>query len=170
MKTGGGLISRSALCGVALAASTAAACCFLTVWSYWYNELDADCANGRDCKCVLFGTSFAGGAFVGGERSACRYAFCSALASAGLAACNCAYYGLKALLYRPATAGRGGLRRHHHHRPVQRSSDDGHRPDARYIYFDRYYSKYYGGARWIRDDRIELHERPTMKIQGGGQC
>lgn len=96
----GGPVARSTLAGVALASSVAAACCFLAVWSYWYHELDADCADGRDCKCVLFGTSLAGATFVGGERSTCRYAFRSALASAASAACACVYYGCVAVLCR----------------------------------------------------------------------
>lgn len=105
----GGPVARSTLAGVALAASAVAACCFLAVWSYWYHELDADCADGRDCKCVLFGTSLAGATFVGGERSACRYAFRSALASAAMAACAGVYYGCVAVLCR---------RHSRHSRPV----------------------------------------------------
>ncbi|XP_026816662.1 uncharacterized protein LOC113556108 [Rhopalosiphum maidis] len=117
MKAGGGTLVRLTLSGGALAASVAAACCFLTVWSYWYYELDADCTQARDCKCLLFGTSFAGGGFVGGDRFACLYVTYSLLASAGLAACACVYYGCRALL----CPGRG-RRRHPHHRPVRRSA------------------------------------------------
>lgn len=146
----GGPVARSVLAGVALATSAVAACCFLTVWSYWYHELDADCADGRDCKCVLFGTSLAGATFVGGERSTCRYAFRSALASVALAACACVYYGCVAVLCRGRrlrrpvadadvdAAERGGdrhrnPRRHRNRRRQPQRARSGHarRPDTR---------------------------------------
>ncbi|XP_060859846.1 uncharacterized protein LOC132937035 isoform X1 [Metopolophium dirhodum] len=114
MKTGGGTLVRLTLSGGALVASTAAACCFLSVWSYWYYELDADCVQARDCKCLLFGTSFAGGGFVGGDRFACQYVAYSLLASAGLAAYTSVYYGCRLLLCAGHSRGR-----HQHHRPVR---------------------------------------------------
>ncbi|KAL5237923.1 hypothetical protein ACI65C_005333 [Semiaphis heraclei] len=113
MKAGGGTLVRLTLSGGALVASTAAACCFMAVWSYWYYELDADCVQARDCKCLLFGTSFAGGGFVGGDRFACQYVAYSLLASAGLATYTSVYYGCTLLL----CAGHSH-RRHQHHRPV----------------------------------------------------
>lgn len=116
MKVGGGTLVRLTLSGVALVASTAAACCFLAVWSYWYHELDADCVQDQDCKCLLFGTSFAGGSFVGGDRFACQYVAYSLLASAMLAACACVYHGCSSLLCP------GPRRRHRHHRPIVRST------------------------------------------------
>lgn len=120
MKAGGGTLVRLTLSGGALVASTAAACCFLSVWSYWYYELDADCVQARDCKCLLFGTSFAGGGFVGGDRFACQYVAYSLLASAGLAVYMCVHYGCRLLL----CPGHGHRRRphhqhHRHHRPVR---------------------------------------------------
>ncbi|XP_016660362.1 uncharacterized protein LOC100573900 isoform X2 [Acyrthosiphon pisum] len=114
MKAGGGTLVRLTLSGGALVASIAAACCFLAVWSYWYYELDADCVQARDCKCLLFGTSFAGGGFVGGDLFACQYVAYSLMASAGLAAYTSVYYGCRLLLC--AGHGRG---RHQHHRPVR---------------------------------------------------
>jgi len=99
MKVDGGPIARLTLSGVAFVASTTAACCFSTVWSYWYFELDADCPDRADCRCVLFGTSLADG-FVGGERFACRYVLCSTLVSAALATVATTYYGCKWLLCR----------------------------------------------------------------------
>lgn len=108
----------------ALVTSVAAACCFLTVWSYWYRELDAQCEDGRDCKCLLFGTSFASGHFVGGDQYACGYVYHSTVASAVLAAGASVYYGTKWLLC-PDGRLRDG------HRPVQQRSS--HRsPAAKY--------------------------------------
>ncbi|XP_025409188.1 uncharacterized protein LOC112682716 [Sipha flava] len=92
-------VVRLTLSGLAFVSSAAAACCFLTVWSYWYRELDADCADAYDCTCLLFGSSLANG-FVGGDRSVCRYVFYSMAASAALAAYASAYYGCKSLLCR----------------------------------------------------------------------
>lgn len=88
------LIVRLTLSIVTLTASTVTACCLWTVWSYWYYELNADCADGHDCKCLLFGESFAvGNGFAGGRRLPCQYVFFSAWASAGLAACTSVYFG-----------------------------------------------------------------------------
>ncbi|XP_025207272.1 uncharacterized protein LOC112603073 [Melanaphis sacchari] len=114
-KPGGGTLIRLTLSGGALVASIAAVSCFLTVWSYWYFELDADCTQARDCKCLLFGTSFAGGGFVGGDRFACLYVTYSLLASAGLAACACAYHGCRALF----------CRHHQHHQPIRSAAHTG---------------------------------------------
>ncbi|CAH1733348.1 unnamed protein product [Aphis gossypii] len=121
MKSDGGTLVRLTLSGGALVASTAAACCFVTVWWYWYYELDADCVQARDCKCLLFGTSFAGGGFVGGDRFACLYVTYSLVASAGLGACACVYHGCRALL----CPSRGLRRRHRHHRPVRTAAETG---------------------------------------------
>lgn len=104
--------ARLALSCVALIASVTAACCFSTVWSYWYHELDADCPDRGDCKCVLFGTSLSDG-FVGGERSACRHVLYSTLASAALAASATAYYGCRSLLCRRRPADRPRRRDRH---------------------------------------------------------
>ncbi|VVC27153.1 Hypothetical protein CINCED_3A018346 [Cinara cedri] len=98
------------------ATSVAAACCFLTVWSYWYWELDAQCEAGRDCKCLLFGTSFASGNFVGGDQYACSYVYHSTIASSALAACASVYYGTKWLLCPDGRLREG-------RRPVRRSSN-----------------------------------------------
>ncbi|XP_050438477.1 uncharacterized protein LOC126844373 [Adelges cooleyi] len=84
------------LCASAFGAATVAAACFAAVWSYWFFEFDADCTV-HDCKCILYGTSYAGGAFVGGEQYRCRYVWWSLAASAIFAACACACYGLALL-------------------------------------------------------------------------
>lgn len=121
MKTNNGTAVQFALGCAALATSVVALYCFSSVWSYWYLELDADCPNARDCKCLLFGTSFAGGSFVGGEQYVCRYVVYSTLASAGLAACACSYFGTKWLLC-PASRDSSARRRPSHgHRLVSRS-------------------------------------------------
>lgn len=103
--TAGTTITRIALSAIALVSSMVAACCFYAVWSYWYRELDADCPDGRDCTCLLFGTSFASG-FSGGNRSACQHVFYATSASATLAACMCAYWGCRPLLCQPANTRR----------------------------------------------------------------
>ncbi|KAF0754688.1 Uncharacterized protein FWK35_00028540 [Aphis craccivora] len=137
MKSDGGTLVRLTLSGGALVASTAAACCFVTVWWYWYYELDADCVQTRDCKCLLFGTSFAGGGFVGGDRFACLYVTYSLVASAGLGTCACVYYGCRALL----CPSRSLRRRHQHHRPVRTVAETG--PEDGTRSFNRYIIKLY---------------------------
>lgn len=105
--------------GVALFMSVTTASCFFAVWTYWYYELDVDCWDRRDCKCLLFGTSVqadsrGGGGFVGGERSPCQYVLYSTLASAVLAASAFIYYGCRTLLCRHR-------RRYGQHQPVQQA-------------------------------------------------
>ncbi|XP_050529190.1 uncharacterized protein LOC126898833 [Daktulosphaira vitifoliae] len=81
------------LCSSVFSTAVLASVCFLVVWSYWYFEFDADCAV-HDCKCILFGTSFAGGVFVGGQLYRCRYVWYSLTVSASFAALACIAYGL----------------------------------------------------------------------------